>query len=284
MHETVRSVEKMDFRQWIDTGGLSQPPRLPLMLRIGPVNLDSPILLAPIAGHTDLAFRLLCRELGGVGLASTDLLNCHSLLRGAPGAMALAKTGPDDQPLCMQLYGNHSDPLPDAARWATDHGAVIVDINMGCPVDKVAKKNGGSLLLCDPDQTARLTERIVRAVEHHTGGTVPVTAKIRLGWDDSCIVAPRLARLLETAGIAAITVHGRTTVQYFKGEVRLDGIAEVVAAVDSIPVIGNGDIREPEDVVARGSSGARSSCCARASVRLSHPSPRSCGSSSGIWS
>jgi len=220
------------------------------MLRIGPVKLGSPILLAPIAGHTDLAFRLLCRELGGVGLASTDLLNCHSLLRGAPAAMALAKTGPDDQPLCMQLYGNDSDPLPDAARWATDHGAAIVDINMGCPVDKVAKKNGGSLLLCDPHRTAGLAERIVHAVHRHTGGRVPVTAKIRLGWDDSCIVAPRLARLLEAAGIAAITVHGRTTEQYFKGAVRLDGIAQVVAAVDSIPVIGNGDIREPEDVIA----------------------------------
>lgn len=218
------------------------------MLQIGPVILESPILLAPIAGHTDLSFRLLCRELGGVGLASTDLLNCHSLLRGAPAALALAKTSPDDQPLCMQLYGNDSDPLPEAARWATDHGAVIVDINMGCPVDKVAKKNGGSLLLCDPDRTARLAERIVRAVAQHTAGRVPVTAKIRLGWDDSCIVAPRLARLLESAGIAAITVHGRTTVQYFKGQARLEGIAEVVAAVRSIPVIGNGDIREPADV------------------------------------
>ena len=219
------------------------------MLRIGPVTLDSPLLLAPIAGHTDLAFRLLCREFGGVGLASTDLLNCHSLLRGAPAALALAKTAPGDQPLCMQLYGNDSDPLPDAACWATDHGAVIVDINMGCPVDKVAKKNGGSLLLCDPERTARLAERIVRAVEQHTGGRVPVTAKIRLGWDDSCIVGPRLARLLESAGIAAITVHGRTTVQYFKGTVRRDGIAAVVATVRSIPVIGNGDIRAPEDAI-----------------------------------
>ncbi len=222
------------------------------MLRIGPVTLESPLLLAPIAGHTDLAFRLLCRELGGVGLASTDLLNCYSVLRGAATALDLAKTSPDDQPLCMQLYGNDQDPLPDAARWAVDHGAVVVDINMGCPVDKVAKKNGGSLLLCDPDRTARLAERIVRAVAQHTGGGggVPVTAKIRLGWDDSCIVGPRLARMLEDAGIAAITVHGRTTVQYFKGEVRIDGIAAVVSAVKSIPVIGNGDVREPEDVIA----------------------------------
>jgi nifR3 family TIM-barrel protein len=220
------------------------------MLRIGPVQLETPLLLAPIAGHTDLAFRLLCRELGGVGLACTDLLNCHSLLRASPTALALAKTSAADTPLCMQLYGNDSDPLPEAACWAVDHGAIVVDINMGCPVDKVAKKNGGSLLLRDPDRTARLAERIVRAVDRHSVGRVPVTAKIRLGWDDSCIVGPRLARMLVAGGIAAITVHGRTTAQYFKGDVRMDGIAEVVAAVSSIPVIGNGDVREPEDVIA----------------------------------
>lgn len=218
------------------------------MLRIGPVQLETPILLAPIAGHTDLAFRLLCRELGGVGLACTDLLNCYSILRGHPNAVRLAKTCAADRPLAIQLYGNDRDPLPEAARWAVDHGASIVDINMGCPVDKVAKKNGGSLLLCDPDSTTRLAERIVRAVEEQSGGRVPVTAKVRLGWDDSRIVAPRLARQLEDVGIAAVTVHGRTTEQMFKGKARLDGIAQVVAAVKSIPVIGNGDITEPEHV------------------------------------
>jgi nifR3 family TIM-barrel protein len=198
-----------------------------------------------MAGHCDLAFRILCRELGGVGLASTDLLNCHSILRGNPRAMRLAATNGQDQPLCMQLYGCDEDPLPDAAKWAVDHGAVIVDINMGCPVDKIAKRNGGSLLLCDVDRTVRLAAKIVRAVE--ACGT-PVTAKLRLGWDRSRIVAPRLARRLEEAGIAAVTVHGRTTEQRFSGGVDLDGIASVVAAVSRIPVIGNGDVMEPEDV------------------------------------
>ena len=215
------------------------------MLRIGPVQLDSPALLAPMAGHTDLPFRLLCRELGGVGLASTDLLNTHSVLREDPKAMQLAATCEADSPLCMQLYGNAQDPLPEAALWAVDHGAKVVDINMGCPVDKVAKKNGGSLLLCEPDSTIRLAERIVETVTPRTG--VPVTAKIRLGWDDDCIVGPALARGLEQVGIAAITVHGRTTKMYFKGSVRHDGIAEVVDAVDSIPVIGNGDIKTAQD-------------------------------------
>jgi len=215
------------------------------MLQIGSVRLTTPLLLAPMAGYCDLPFRILCRELGGVGLASTDLLNCHSILRGNQTALQLAATCSQDQPLCMQLYGSSEDPLPDAARWAVDHGAVIVDINMGCPVDKVAKKNGGSLLLCDVDSTVRLAERIVNALQ---GTSVPVTAKVRLGWDRKRIVAPLLATRLENVGIAAITVHGRTTDQFFKGNVDYLGIGQVVAAVRSIPVIGNGDITQPEDV------------------------------------
>ncbi len=215
-------------------------------LCIGGVELASPLLLAPIAGHTDLAFRLLCRELGGVGLACTDLLNCHSVLREDPKALALAATNADDEPLCMQLYGNDEAPLPEAAQWAADHGARIVDINMGCPVDRIAKKTGGSLLLCDPERTVRLAARIVEALR---GTGVPVTAKVRLGWDESCIVAPRLARRLESVGVQAVTVHGRTTAQKFRGSVDLSGIASVVSAVEGIPVIGNGDVTEPEDVV-----------------------------------
>lgn len=214
------------------------------MLRIGPVQLENPLLLAPMAGHCDLAFRILCRELGGVGLACTDLLNAHSLLRGSPTALELAATNGLDQPLAMQLYGNSDDPLPEAACWAIEHGARLIDINMGCPVDKVAKKNGGSLLLRDPCSTVRLAERIVTAVDRHSRGRVPVTAKVRLGWDEGSIVAPALARDLERAGIAAVTVHARTTEQRFKGEARWERIGEVVAAVDSIPVIGNGDVTD----------------------------------------
>ena len=201
-----------------------------------------------MAGHCDLPFRVLCRELGGVGLASTDLLNVHSLLRGAAKALKLAATCEADSPLCMQVYGNSNDPLPEAGLWAIDHGAAIVDINMGCPVDKVAKKHGGSLLLCDVDDTVRLAERMVEAVTTQTGA--PVTAKIRLGWDDGRIVGPELARKLEQVGIAAITVHGRTTEQMFRGEVNHAGIAAVVKAVDDIPVIGNGDIQSVADAEA----------------------------------
>ena len=216
--------------------------------RIGPLRLESPLLLAPIAGHCDLAFRILCREQGGVGLASTDLLNCKAILRGTAKSVELAATNGLDQPCGMQLYGNWEDPLPEAACWAIDHGAQLIDINMGCPVDKVAKKHGGSLLLCDAIGTARLAERIVEAVRRHSGGRVPVTAKLRLGWDPGHFVAPALARDLESAGIAAVTVHGRWTVQKFSGRADWDRIGEVVAAVDAIPVIGNGDVTEPEHV------------------------------------
>lgn len=218
------------------------------VLRIGQLTLDSPLLLAPIAGHCDLAFRILCRELGGVGLASTDLLNCRALLRGTPKSVALAATNERDSPCGMQLYGNWDDPLPEAACWAIDHGARLIDINMGCPVDKVAKKNGGSLLLCDPASTTRLAERIVVAVDRYSRGTVPVTAKVRLGWDRSSFVAPRLAADLERVGIAAVTVHGRFTEQLFSGRADWNLISEVAAAVQRIPVIGNGDLDSPKAI------------------------------------
>ena len=135
------------------------------MLRIGPLQLESNVLLAPIAGYTDLAFRLLCRGEGGVGIAFTDLLNCRSVLAETPKALMLAATNDEDEPFGMQLYGSADDPLPEAAAWAIDHGARSIDINMGCPVDKVAKKNGGSLLLRDCARTTDLVDRVIASVE-----------------------------------------------------------------------------------------------------------------------
>jgi len=237
-------------------------------LAIGPLRLASPLLLAPIAGHCDLPFRIVCREQGGVGLASTDLLNCRAILKETPRTRELAATNGLDQPCGMQLYGNSDDPLPEAAVWAIDHGASLIDINMGCPVDKVAKRNGGSLLLCDPRSTVRLAERIVDAVRKHSNGRIPVTAKMRLGWDPERKVAPQLARDLEEAGIAAVTVHGRYTVQFFSGSADWDAIGEVVAAVRSIPVIGNGDVHGPADAVELiRRSGCRGVMIGRAALR-----------------
>jgi len=211
-------------------------------LTIGDLALPTNLLLAPIAGYCDVAFRLVARSCGGVGLACTDLLCPEGVLRENKRSMELAATCPEDRPLAMQLYGGDVDKLCDAARWAEDHGAAVVDINMGCPVDKITKRDGGSKLLCDPDRTLRMVDRVVKVLRH-----APLTAKLRLGWDDTCIVAPYLAARLEEAGVKLVTVHGRTTEMRFSGQARLDGISEVVAAVKSIPVIGNGDLRTPQD-------------------------------------
>ncbi|HEX5243667.1 MAG TPA: tRNA-dihydrouridine synthase, partial [Tepidisphaeraceae bacterium] len=163
-------------------------------------------------------------------------------LRETRRSMELAATCPEDSPLCMQLYGSDVERLCEAARWAEDRGAHVIDINMGCPVDKITKRDGGSKLLCDPDRTLRLVDKVIAMLRH-----TPLTAKLRLGWDDSCIVAPSLAASLENAGIQLITIHGRTTEMKFSGQARLDGIAQVVSAVKKIPVVGNGDVCTPDD-------------------------------------
>ncbi len=225
------------------------------VLRIGPVQLKTNLLLAPIAGYCDLAFRLTCRRQGGVGLACTDLLSPQGLLRGTATSLDLARTNAEDQPVGMQLYGADPDLMAEGALWAVQHGATVVDINMGCPVDKVTKKDGGSRLLCIPVCAIESARRCARVLEPHG---VPLTCKMRLGWFDDQPVAVWLAPRLIDAGAMAITIHGRTTQQKFQGVVSHDGIARVVEAVGnhckaaghSIPVIGNGDVREAEDVPA----------------------------------
>ena len=160
-------------------------------MQIGAVKLESPVLLAPMAGIADLPFRLLCRELGGVGLAGSELLNSRAIVRGIPAVREKARLHPDDAPLSVQVYGNIDDPLPQAAAWAVKQGATIIDINMGCPIDKVCKKNGGSLLLKTPRQTANLAKQIVEACDG-----VPVTAKVRLGWSEGELSAPEISKRL----------------------------------------------------------------------------------------
>jgi len=213
-------------------------------LRIGNLQLSTNLILAPIAGYCDVSFRLIARACGGVGLAVTDLLSPDGVLRENARSMQLAATCEEDSPLSMQLYGGDVDKLCAAAQWAEDRGAHVIDINMGCPVDKITKQDGGSKLLCDPDKTLRMVERMKATIKH-----TPLTAKLRLGWDDSCIVAPYMAKRLEEAGVAMITIHGRTTEMKFTGHARLDGIAEVVASVNRIPVIGNGDVKTPQDAL-----------------------------------
>jgi nifR3 family TIM-barrel protein len=239
-------------------------------LRLGRVELAQNLLLAPIAGYCDLAFRTVCREWGGVGLACTDLLSPQGLLRGTATSLDLAKTNDFDKPVGMQLYGSDPAIMAEGARWAVEHGATVVDINMGCPVDKVTKKDGGSKLLTDLSRAVAVAAAVARELEKcplseaewakRAGsatiagpGPVPLTCKMRLCWSTSDYEAgqacsPHLARMLADVGVVGVTVHGRTTEMKFSGEVQRAGIARVVEEVGGrIPVIGNGDVRSGEE-------------------------------------
>jgi tRNA-dihydrouridine synthase B len=209
-------------------------------MQIGSLNLTSNLFLSPLAGYTNLPFRLIARELGGVGLATTDLVNARSLLEKRPKALKLIETCPADRPLAVQLFGSVPEEMRDAAACLESLGLASVDINMGCPVRKVCQVGGGSAMMTELDKTADLVRQMVEAVR------IPVTAKMRLGWDDENITAPELARALEDVGVAAIFVHGRTRQQGFGGTVNLAGIRAVVRAVNAIPVIGNGDVTTPQ--------------------------------------
>lgn len=209
-------------------------------MRIGSLKLESNLFLSPLAGYTNLPFRLVVREIGGVGLCTTDLVNARSLLEKNPKALKLIETRPADSPLAVQLFGSVPEEMRDAAIYLEAIGVHSIDINMGCPVRKVCNVGGGSAMMTQLDKTAALVRGMVSAVK------IPVTAKMRLGWDDENLTAPDLARALEDAGVAAIFIHGRTREQGFGGTINLSGIRKVVEAVKNIPVIGNGDIITPQ--------------------------------------
>jgi nifR3 family TIM-barrel protein len=209
-------------------------------MRIGPLPLSSNLFLSPLAGYTNLPFRLVVREIGGVGLCTTDLVNARSLLERKSKAFKLIETRPADTPLAVQLFGSVPGEMHDAAQMLEARGIATIDINMGCPVRKVCNVGGGLAMMTELAETAALVRDMVNAVK------IPVTAKMRLGWDDQNITAPNLARALEDAGVAAIFVHGRTREQGFGGTVNLAGIRKVVEAVKTIPIIGNGDILTPQ--------------------------------------
>ncbi len=210
-------------------------------MRLGPLNLSSSLFLSPLAGYTNLPFRLVVRELGGLGLATTDLVNARSLLEKRAKAFKLIETCPADQPLAVQLFGSVPEEMRDAAALVAEMGFASIDINMGCPARKVVRVGGGSAMMTELAKTAALAEAMVQAAPR-----IPVTAKMRLGWDEQNITAPDLARALEGAGVAGVFIHGRTREQGFSGKVNLAGIRAVVQSVKSIPVIGNGDVTTPE--------------------------------------
>jgi len=206
---------------------------------IGQLELCSNLFLSPLAGYTNLPFRLIIREIGGAGLCTTDLVNARSLLEKNRKALKLIESCTEDHPLSIQLFGSVPEEMRDAAIFLQEQGVAAVDVNMGCPVRKVCRVGGGSAMMVEHKKTAHLIRMMVNALK------IPVTCKMRLGWDDTQITAPDLARILEDVGIAAITVHGRTREQGFSGRVNLFGIRAVVQAVKRIPVMGNGDITTP---------------------------------------
>jgi tRNA-dihydrouridine synthase B len=208
-------------------------------MQLGSLTLASNLCLSPLAGYTNLPFRLTVRELGGLGLATTDLVNARSLLERKAKALKLIETAAADRPLAVQLFGSVPEEMRDAAAYVESLGMASVDINMGCPVRKVCRVGGGSAMLTELAATAKLVQGMVAAVK------IPVTAKMRLGWDDQNITAPDLARALEGVGVAAVFIHGRTREQGFGGTINLAGIRAVVQAVEAIPVIGNGDVTTP---------------------------------------
>lgn len=187
-----------------------------------------------------MPFRLTVKTLGGLGLVTTDLVNARSLLEKRPVAYKMIESDPREQPMSVQLFGGVPEEMRDAALIVQERGAQSVDINMGCPVKKVTKTGSGSSMMKDLGATQSLVKGMVDALE------IPVTAKMRLGWDDENITAPDLAKALEDVGVSAIFVHGRTRAQGFSGNVNLEGIARVKDAVSAVPVIGNGDVTTPE--------------------------------------
>lgn len=210
-------------------------------LSYGPLTLSSRYLLSPLAGYTNLPFRRIVREIGGVGLATTDLVNARGLLDGSGKTLHLIETCPEDSPFAVQIFGSDPIVMRDASQFLEARGVHSIDINMGCPVQRITKGGAGASMMCRIDSTLDLVRTVVEAVK------IPVTVKMRLGWDSTQLTAPQFAREFEQVGIAAVAIHGRTREQGFSGTVDLSGIRKVVEAVERIPVIGNGDIRSIAD-------------------------------------
>lgn len=207
-------------------------------MRIGSYTLKNTLFVAPMAGITDRPFRILCRQLGA-GMAVSEMVASNSLLYGSEKTRRRANHEGEPEPKSIQIAGADPHMLAQAARYNVDHGAQIIDINMGCPAKKVCNVMAGSALLRDPTLVERLLSAVVKAVD------VPVTLKIRTGWDRDNRNGVAIAKLAESCGVALLSVHGRTRSCFFEGSAEYDTIAAIKSAVN-IPVIANGDIDSPE--------------------------------------
>ena len=217
-------------------------------LKIGTVPLSTPFVVAPMAGMTDSAFRRLVKRHGGCGLVVTEMVSSEGLVRGIDRTLEYAEYTEEERPVSIQIFGGDPEKMSDAAQIVESLGANIIDVNMGCPVAKISKHNAGCSLMREPQHAANVIAAMTKRVK------IPVTVKMRAGWNESTINAPEIAKRVEDAGAAAVAVHGRTAAQSYSGESDW-GLIDRVASAVNIPVLGSGDCIEPEQIIERMSTG-----------------------------